>query len=60
MIDGIYIAGDVNIDDINYRSGFNSVIQKSGRIYIQHIDTDSSGNISITNVNGKIYTLLYV
>ncbi len=59
VIDGTYLTGNVNPDD-NYRSGFSSVIQRSGRIYIQYINTDSSGNLSAYNVDGKIYNLLYV
>lgn len=53
VLDGTYLAGDINPDNANYRCGFSSVIQRSGRMYIQHMDTDSSRNFTAYNIDGK-------
>lgn len=60
-LDGTYLSGDIIPDSSSYRNnGYTTAIQSSGKLYIQHMDTDSSGQLSVYYIDGKIYDLLYV
>lgn len=55
-LNGIYLGGFIDVNDI----GYNTVIQKILTIFIQNINTNSLGELSMFNIKGDIYNLMYI